>query len=145
VKKTPIWLACAVALVGLCEGLRTSTYLDIGGVATICYGETQGVTEGETRTKEDCDRLLGTRLREFNAEISKCLPADMPETRRAALNSLAYNIGSDAFCKSTVAKRMRSGDIQGACDAFLMWNRAGGKVVKGLTNRRERERELCLL
>jgi lysozyme len=58
--------------------------------------------------------------------------------------SLAYNIGPGAFSGSSVLKRFNQGDMQGAADAFLMWNKGGGKVLKGLTRRREAERELFL-
>lgn len=143
-KKTPIWLACAVAFVGLCEGLRLTAYPDVGDVPTICYGETLHVHMSDVATKEQCDEKLSARLQQFNEEISQCLPANLPETRRAAFVSLAYNIGAAQFCKSTVARRINAGDVQGACDAILMWNKVDGKVVKGLTNRRQKERELCL-
>lgn len=143
-KKTPLWLAIACVAVTAFEGTKLAAYPDIGGVWSICQGETLGVQPGDTATREQCDAKLYARLQQFNAEISECLPASMPETRRAALLSLSYNIGSSAFCKSTVARRMRSGDVQVACDAILMWNKVHGVTVQGLTNRREKERQLCL-
>jgi lysozyme len=58
--------------------------------------------------------------------------------------SLAYNIGPGAFARSTALRRFNEGDIQGAADAMLMWNKAGGKVLRGLQRRRDAERRLFL-
>jgi lysozyme len=62
----------------------------------------------------------------------------------AASVSLAYNIGTAGFCRSTAAKRFRAGDVRGGCNAFLVWNKAGGRVVAGLARRRSAERSICL-
>lgn len=139
-----IWLALAVTFVAGWEGLRTTAYEDLAGVPTICYGETVGVRYGDTTTTEQCDAKLRERLLQFNAEISKCLPDNLPETRRAAFVSMAYNVGSGNFCKSSVARYARSGEWQKSCDSMLLWNKVAGQEVKGLTNRRKAERELCL-
>lgn len=138
------WLALALVAVAGYEGLSLHAYPDVVGVPTICYGETKGVKAGDVRTKAQCDEMLSARLVEFNAEISKCIRVELPETRRAAVVSLAYNIGSDAFCKSTVARKLNAGDVSGACDAFLMWRFAKGIEWQGLKNRRQKERSLCM-
>ena len=143
-RKTPLWLAVAFVAVGAFEGVKLQAYPDLGGVWTICQGETKGVKRGDVATREQCDAKLYARLQQFNAEISACLPDNLPESRRAAFVSLAYNIGSSQFCKSTVARRINSGDVQGACDAMRMWNQVKGVKVQGLISRREKERELCL-
>jgi lysozyme len=138
------WLAAATALVAAAEGLATYTYPDVGGVPTYCYGETQGAEWGKTYTKEQCDEQLSKRLVEFNRGVDSCVSVDLPDTRRAALVSLAYNIGVPAFCRSTAVRKLNSGDVQGGCDAILMWNKVNGIVWRGLVNRREKERALCL-
>lgn len=61
-----------------------------------------------------------------------------------AAASLAYNIGVPAYNRSTVARRFSDGNWRGACDAFLMWSKAGGRTVKGLLRRRQAERAVCL-
>ena len=137
-------IAIATAAVACFEGLVTYTYPDVAHVPTFCYGETQGAEWGKTYTKEQCDTLLAKRLVEFNKGVDSCVTAELPDTRRAAFVSLSYNIGTSAFCKSTVVKRINAGDVAGACDAILMWNRVRGVVWRGLTKRREQERELCL-
>lgn len=137
-------IAIATALVAAAEGLVTTTYPDVGGVPTYCYGETKGAEWGKTYTKEQCDEKLSARLVEFNAGVNSCVFVDLPDTRRAALVSLSYNIGVNAFCKSTVVRKLNAGDVQGGCDAMLMWNRVKGIEWRGLTNRRQKERALCL-
>ncbi|KRJ11905.1 lysozyme [Acinetobacter nosocomialis] len=64
--------------------------------------------------------------------------------KRPGTVSLTYNIGSGAFKNSTLLKKLNKGDYQGAADQFLVWNKAGGKVMKGLVRRREAERALFL-
>lgn len=137
-------IAIAAALVSVAEGLVLSTYPDVGGVPTYCYGETKGAEWGKTYTKEQCDEKLSARLVEFNTGVNSCVVVELPDTRRAALVSLAYNIGVDAFCRSTVVRKLNAGDVQGGCDAMLMWNKVKGVVWRGLTNRRIKERGLCL-
>jgi lysozyme len=138
--------AAAVALVGAWEGLRTVAYKDIVGVPTVCFGETRGVKMGDRYTVEECRVMLGDGLREFETSMRPCLksPDAVPAKPYVAFLSLSYNIGSRAFCGSTVARRANAGDIRGACDAIMMWDRAGGKIVKGLVNRRADERRICL-
>jgi lysozyme len=62
----------------------------------------------------------------------------------ALLTGWAYNVGSGAACRSTLAKRANAGDWRAACDQLLRWDRAGGAVVRGLTNRRAAEHRLCV-
>jgi len=140
-------LGCAV--VGGYEGLRLNTYLDVVGIPTVCYGETRGIKMGMKFTKGQCDAMLVEGLDQFAQKIEACVPSladrqTVTDKRYVAHLSLAYNIGTGAYCKSTVARRQNAGDQRGACDAFMMWNRAGGFVLKGLTKRREGERALCL-
>lgn len=139
------WVAAATVFVGGWEGLQLVAYRDVVGVPTICYGETRGVTMGMKASKAECDAMLADGLMDFAEGVRRCIPFDaLPVPTQVAAVSLAYNIGQGAFCKSTVAQRFRNGDRAGACDAFLMWNKAGGVVWRGLTNRRKAERELCL-
>ncbi|TDX19716.1 lysozyme [Rhodovulum visakhapatnamense] len=137
-------IAAAVALIAPWEGLRTASYQDIVGVWTICYGETRGVGPGQTVAPEECRSRLATRAAQFEAEIRPCLPATLPVETRAAFVSAAYNIGSGAFCRSSMSRRALAGDLPGACDALMLWVKAGGRTVPGLVNRRTAERALCL-
>lgn len=129
------------------EGTRYTAYRDIVGVWTICQGDTKNVAPGMVETKEGCQRRLEQQLIAHAAPVMKCTPRLAEEGRdyqRWAAVSLAYNIGAGAYCRSTVDRRFDAGDWKGGCDAILMWNKAGGRVIRGLKLRREREREICL-
>lgn len=138
-------LAATVAVVGAYEGLRTTAYRDVVGIPTVCFGETRGIDLGDQYTVAECKTMLGDRLIEFSVEVDRCLNEEMiPDKSYTAMVSLAYNIGSRAFCRSSVVKRANAGDLRSACEAFLMWNRAGGRVIRGLVLRRREERKMCL-
>lgn len=143
-KKGAAAAALAVGLVGGFEGLRLNAYKDVVGVPTVCYGETRGVKMGDKHTKAECDDMLLKGLAEFEAGVLKCARVEMPDKRLVAHVSLAYNIGVGAYCKSTVVRKLNAGDTRGSCEAFMMWNKAGGVAWPGLTRRRDVERKLCL-
>lgn len=137
-------LALATAFIAPWEGRELRAYKDIVGVWTICYGETRGVKPGQTATQKECEAKLAKAVGEYELAIRPCLPEVLPDETRAAFVSAAYNIGPKAFCGSSMARRSLAGNLRGACDALLLWNKAGGKVVRGLVNRRAAERDLCL-
>lgn len=113
---------------------------------TVGFGETKDVKQGDVWTQEEADRRLEARVRGFMQEVLKSCPKLilMRPSAIAACTSLAYNIGSSAFANSTVCKKIMAGDIQGAADSFIMWNKAGNplKVMDGLTKRRKIEADL---
>lgn len=145
-KKSGALMAGAVALVGAWEGVKTVAYKDIVGVPTVCFGETRGVKMGDRYTMDECRAMLGDALVEFETNMRKCLkaPDSIPDKPYTAFLSLSYNIGTGAFCGSTVARKANDGDLKGACNAIPAWNRAGGRIVKGLVNRRAEEQKICL-
>ena len=136
--------ALAVTFVGGWEGTKLIAYRDVVGVPTICMGETRGVTMGMTATKAECDAMLLKGLADFERGVLGCTFVPLPDARLVAVVSLAYNIGTGAYCKSSVARLLNAGATRQACDAFLKWNKAGGIAFPGLTRRRQAERELCL-
>lgn len=137
-------LIAALALIKPWEGRKNHAYRDIVGVVTICEGVTQGVRMGDYKTDAECDALLRETVAKHAAPIVRCLTRPIPDASMGAFISLAYNIGPSAFCRSSVARKANAGDLRGACDAMLAWNRAGGRVVRGLVNRRNAERTVCL-
>lgn len=137
-------IGASAAFVAPWEGLRTRAYQDIVGVWTVCFGETKGVRRGDEYTAAECDAMLRSELREYAVELGRCLVVPVPEGVAVAFLSWSYNVGSSAACKSTLVRKANAGDLRGACDELLRWNRAGGKVVRGLSNRRQAERALCL-
>ncbi|MBB3743745.1 lysozyme [Rhizobium sp. BK591] len=138
--------AMAIQTVGGFEGLKLYAYRDVVGIWTACYGETQGIKPGMKFSKADCDNMLIDSLVEHEAGMRACLkaPDALPIQTYVAGVSLTYNIGTGGFCGSTVVRKLNAGDIRGACDAFLMWDKAKGRKIAGLTKRREAERALCL-
>lgn len=133
------------------EGVEYKAYRDIAGVWTICAGDTNDVRPGLIETPEGCRQRLEKQLVAHAKPVMACTPRLSEPGRdyqRAAAVSLAYNVGVGAWCRSTADKRFDVGDWKGGCDAFLPWSKArvNGqlRVVKGLLNRRQREREICL-
>ncbi|WP_082466545.1 lysozyme [Sphingomonas sp. Leaf38] len=124
---------------------RLVAYQDIVKVWTICGGETLGVKPGMVDTVKGCELREEAALIRHAEPVLACTPTlrARPNQLSAAI-SLAYNIGTAGYCRSTVARRFNAGDWRGGCDAFLMWNKAGGQVVRGLDRRRRAERDLCL-
>lgn len=120
-------------------------YLDIVQVPTACDGITKGVRIGMRFTEAQCAAKLEDALIVHAEGVIACVPGlyGRPNQAAAAV-SLAYNIGVAGFCRSTAARRFKAGQWRAGCDAFAMWNRAGGRVVPGLVNRRKRERAMCI-
>lgn len=125
------------------EGKRNDPYRDIGGVQTVCYGETR--VKMKRYSDKECLEMLDKAVGEFAEKVVEINPilANRP-IQLAAATSLAYNIGINAYRGSTVARRFNSGDTKGACEAFKMWRMVKGKVSKGLVNRRQAEYTLCM-
>lgn len=124
-------------------------YLDIVNVPTLCYGETKGVRMGDRATDAECRRKLEHRLTaDFRAGLHRYFTPDtkahrLTAGRDAAYVSLAYNVGIRGAGRSTATRRLNAGDIAGGCAAIGWWNKAGGRVVRGLVNRRAEEVALC--
>lgn len=127
-----------------------SVYIDSVGVPTVCDGLTRDERGrpfklGQRFTPARCVEMQEHAYYTHAKPVMDCVPGLKGRVNQTvAAVSLAYNIGPGAFCKSTVAKRFRAGDWVGGCNAFLAWNRGGGRVIRGLTLRRQRERALCL-
>lgn len=140
----------ALDLVKEFEGLKLTAYQDPVGIWTIGYGTTAaagaGVTpiRGMTITAAQAEKFLLRGLEKFAAQIEAGIKVPVTENQFGALVSLAYNIGPGAFLKSTLLKKLNARDYAGASGQFLVWNKAKGKVLKGLTRRREAERALFL-
>lgn len=139
------------------EGRSLVAYYDrvaVPPVWTICDGDTDNVKPGMVETPEGCDMRLAVKIvRDYRTPLTKCIPGfeRKPISWRAMMDSLAWNIGAGAACKSTAAKRGIAGDYLGSCEAATWWNKAGGRMVIGLVKRREMgdatrigEGELCV-
>jgi lysozyme len=136
-------LALATPQIMQWEGKRNDPYRDIVGVLTVCHGETRAPMRHYSDA--ECSAMLAARVEaDYARPILACVPGFAGHPRAfAASISLSYNIGVAGFCRSSAANAFRAGNWAGGCDAFLGWNRAGGRVVPGLMRRRAAERRLC--
>ena len=132
------------------EGFSSTAYLCPAKIPTIGWGNTfyedgRKVKLGEQISKTDALKLLEVVAnRDFADKIFPAIKVKVSQSQFDAMVSLAYNIGTGAFLKSTLLKKVNAGDFAGAGEEFLRWNKAGGKEVLGLTRRREREKQLFL-
>jgi len=131
------------------EGCELKAYKDSVGVWTIGYGLTSAagivpVKEGMVITQQQADDYLARALGQYESAVVRAIKRPPTQAQFDAMVSLCYNIGTGAFAGSTLVRRFNAGDIAGAADAFLMWNKAGDKELKGLTNRRKDERAFFL-
>lgn len=132
-------------------------YLDIVGVATACDGITtykgKPLPRNHTFTEAQCTEMLEEELVKHAQGVMACTPglALSPailtersrEGPRFAAVSLAYNIGVSGYCNSTARRRFNAGNMAGGCEAITWFNKAGGRVVRGLVNRRNKEARVC--
>lgn len=138
------WLPHALALIKRFEGCELKAYPDPGSGGdpwTIGWGATgAGIRKGVVWTQDAADARLIKDVERFGDGVAKALGgAPATDRQRAAMISLAYNIGLEAFEDSTLLRFHKAGNYKGAALQFLRWNRASGKVLAGLTRRRAAE------
>ena len=136
----------AVGLVSLLgyEGYSSQAYIPLkGDVPTIGFGTTEGVKIGDTITPEKAVERAYRDIYKTETAIHKCVNVPLTQKEYDAYTSLAYNIGTSAFCKSTLVKRLNARDYDGACSEIKRWVYFKGKVNQGLVNRREKEYRTC--
>jgi len=130
------------------EGLRLHAYLDVAGVPTIGHGHTQGVEMGQHISQEVAENFLRSDLSWTESAVNNAVRVPISQSAFDAMCSLCFNIGETAFKSSTLIQKLNAGDMAGAADEFLRWNKitiAGEKQVSpGLTSRRAAERQMFL-
>lgn len=116
------------------------------GLWTIGYGCTEGVYEGLVWSEKEAEKALLVEINKHAKAVDRLIAdiKDVDENQRAALISFSYNLGPGVLAKSTLLKKFKQGDEEGAAKEFLKYKRAGGKVYKGLLNRRKDEAKLFL-
>lgn len=147
-------LDMAVPFITTKEGIRLTAYLDVVGVPTICGGLTSAagikVYIGMSPMPlAECMLLMRVKVAEYRNGVIKYMTVDTlnkryPPARDTAYTSLAFNAGVATVGKSTATKRLNAGDISGGCEALTWYNKAGGRVIRGLVTRRAEEKELCM-
>ena len=125
------------------EGEVLHAYRCAAGVWTIGVGHTGGVTPDMKITKEQSRELLKSDLRRFEKAVNETIKHPLLQHQFDALVSFSFNVGTQAFKNSTLAKKINANAPWNEIRAeFLRWNKAGGKVLAGLTSRRKREAKL---
>lgn len=133
-----------VALLGY-EGYSESAYIPVSGdVPTIGFGTTEGVKLGDTITPEKAVERAYRDIMDTETAIHKCVDVPLSQGEYDAYTSLAYNIGTSAFCNSTLVKKLNARDYEGACAEIMRWIYVKGKKSQGLVNRREKEYRMCI-
>lgn len=133
-----------LSLIKQFEGCKLSAYLCPAGIPTIGYGRTTGVKLGQTITQSQADAWVVEEYDAFEARVYRIVTVPLTANQLGALVSFAYNVGTGALASSTLLRLLNAGDYKGAAAQFARWNKAGGRVLAGLTKRRAAEAALFL-
>lgn len=154
-KQRALALAAAAAIAIPAEGVRQVAYRDPVGILTVCMGTTgEDVIVGKIYSLDECRKFLDRDMNKALDYVDRCVPG-LPVPVLAAFGDAVYNLGPKIACDtrpppygSTAARRLKAGDLKGACDELPRWNKIQlvGQYVPlpGLTKRRAREQALCL-
>ena len=137
----------AAALVGIVvhEGYSDTPYFPVpGDVLTIGFGTTGNVKPTDKTTPTRALSRALTDIQKFEGALKQCVKVPLSQNEYDAYISLSYNIGSRAFCSSTLVRKLNAGDYEGACKEILRWDRFQGKPLAGLTKRRQDEYNKCI-
>ena len=132
----------AVNLIAKWEGFEPEAYRDVVGVWTIGFGHTKDVKEGDKISYFDAVSLLRKEVSYFARGVALNVTVPLTQNMFDALTSFAYNLGLGNLKRSTLLRKLNREDYEGAAREFKRWNKAGGKVYRGLTSRRLEEEEL---
>lgn len=138
------------------EGLRLTAYQDSANIWTIGYGHTGNILPGDQITREQAEQLLHDDLIYFEWQLMRAIKVPVTQSQFDALVSLIFNIGPGCQGKrsglislksgrpSTLLRYLNAGRYQDAAEQFSCWIYAGGRALKGLIERRAREKILFL-
>ena len=124
------------------EGCELKAYKCPAGVWTIGYGHTKGVQEGDEWSEDHADHMLQVELEEYEGYVDKYVTAPLGQNQFDALVSWTYNLGGGNLSASTMLKVLNAGEYDEVPNQMLRWNKAGGKVLEGLTRRRQAEADM---
>lgn len=137
--------ATALVAIVLHEGYKDNAYIPLAGdIPTIGFGTTSGVKLGDRTTPEKALQMAMRDVQSYEGAVKSCVKVPLSQNEYDAFISLSYNIGTGAFCKSTLVKKLNAGDYEGACKQILLWDKFNGKPLSGLTKRRQEEYKKCL-
>ena len=124
------------------EGCELKAYKCPAGVWTIGYGHTKGVQPGDEWSEDHADHMLQVELEEYEGYVDKYVTAPLGQNQFDALVSWTYNLGGGNLSASTMLKVLNAGEYDEVPNQMLRWNKAGGKVLEGLTRRRQAEADM---
>jgi lysozyme len=125
------------------EGMVLRGYKDPVGIVTACAGHTKTAVLGRAYTPEQCNVILEDDLVEHAEGVKACIKVPASTGEIAAYTSFAFNVGTGAFCRSTMVRKLNAGDHAGACAELSKWIYAGDRQLPGLVKRRAAERAIC--
>ena len=119
------------------EGFKAVAYLCPANVWTIGYGRTKNVKDGDITSMPQATRDLEEELVEFGNQVQRVVDVELSQNEFDALTSWTYNLGVGNLQSSTLLKKLNAGDKDSVPSEMLRWNKAAGKVLAGLTTRRQ--------
>ena len=140
----------AIKMIRHHEGVRVKPYQDAIGLWTVGVGHLIGDGKtlpdewNRTLTMGEVDEILRKDLARFEAGVERLCPTGLTQSRFDALVSISFNCGLGNLQRSSIRMKHNRGEFEDAADSFLLYNKAGGKIFKGLVNRRNDERALYL-
>ena len=130
------------------EGFKSKAYYDLDGGVAIGYGfrksDIPGLTMGDTITREEAHKVLIKVIKKYRKVVDEVIEIPIKDHQRDALISFSYNVGPNAFKRSTLVKKINKKDIAGASIEFLRWCHVGDKEMPGLIKRRKAEKKMFL-
>lgn len=143
-------IAMATAFIAPWEGKVNTTYLDTIAsppILTVCYGHTgKYAIKGATYSDDMCKKILAADVEKHYAGLAACVSVNhVPVSVQASLLELFFNVGVGAGCASTMTAKANLGRYTEACDQLDRWVKAGGKTIRGLVNRRNASKEMCVI
>lgn len=140
-------LGAAIALTASFEGMRNVGYADPVGIPTVCYGHIATAKIGVFVPTAQCKALLEDEFYAAALDVHRCSPVPLAPNELGAFASAVFNVGPRLVCDttySTLARKLKNGDVRGACEELRRWTRAKGIVLPGLVRRREAELAMCV-
>jgi lysozyme len=127
------------ALIKKFEGCKLDSYRCSANVATIGYGHTKDVIDGDSCTQDEAGQMLADDLAEFEGYVDKLVTVDLEQNQFDALVAWTFNLGPTNLKSSTMLKELNAGNYAKVPSEMKRWNKAGGKTLDGLIRRREAE------
>lgn len=133
-----------LAFIAKQEGTANTVYKDVVNISTVCTGHVTTLPVGTYVSNTVCEDLLKQDTKIAGDAVKRLVKVPITQEQYDAMVSLTFNIGVGNFSKSTLLRRVNEKNCYSAANEFTRWNKAKGVVYKGLTRRREAERQMFL-